>query len=225
MQRSVKPDKSTMSEQDRLMPGIAADVDLQRVGSALLSKILKTRLQRKARSIITSCLEFLLTDLSIVYTAVGYELHNGFTKYLMLFSVGMAAVYVVTLALFLYIHARCYAPKKETAPDADVEEAYAKSNTAPPFVDGLIEFKYPFQFRGKGVLWMLPYFAWAAGVFVVLLIGLSLLLVKDEVSKTTMSGLGAGALLMYQITSDFSEYWVLAHNQHEIQDQDPNHIA
>jgi hypothetical protein len=35
----------------------------------------------------------------------------------------------------------------------------------------------------------------------------------EQISGTTVAALSTGGLLLYQITSDFSEYWVLSRNQ------------
>lgn len=35
----------------------------------------------------------------------------------------------------------------------------------------------------------------------------------DQISGTTVAALSTAGLLLYQITSDFSEYWVLSRNQ------------
>ncbi len=94
-----------------------------------------------------------------------------------------------------------------------VENAYARTNRL-PLIDGFLELPFPVVFRGSW--WILPYVAWlTCGVS---LGGCSYLfyLVRDKLDMASLATLCAGALLLYQITSDFSEYWVHSRNREEV---------
>jgi hypothetical protein len=202
-----------MSETDPLVLTSRGGVLTPEALDILLSQIMTTRLQRKAKGIITSCVELLITDLSIIYTTLNYEIPNGGIKIGMTVMIVLAALYSLLMAIFLFVHSECYAPKN-TKPIMEVEAAFARTNSNPPPIDGILELLFPAKFKGN--VWYLPYIGWGIAVSIALSCALMFLAVQDQVSGTTVAGLSTGGILLYQITSDFSEYWVLSRNHNQI---------
>jgi hypothetical protein len=229
--------------------------------STLLDKVLHSRLQRKAKSIIMSCLQFLFVELALFATALDLlknnrnvqeqERENGeedeetwwfrniSTERIGAYAVlAASASYATFVCIFIYIHSVTSKPlKSRPGPDGEmgtiddenaeskttkaVESAYARSNKI-PILDGILELPFPAKFKGN--FWYLPYFAWVwagacigSGVFVFLFAlpngddeeeGGEDDENRNELNHTTQAALSAAALLLYQVTSDFSEYWV-----------------
>jgi len=183
------------------------DVDI------VLSRILQTRLQRKAKAILLSGIEFLIADLAILYSAIDLNVSNKDIELGMFILTGIAALYILTLVIFLFIHSNWYTSDEatfETSPK--VEEAFAKTNRI-PVVDGLLELPYPAVHKGTGELWYLPYISWSFCAAIIIAGGVLFSIVQEDVPAAATSVLAASALLLYQISSDFSEYWVYSRNQ------------
>ena len=202
-----------MSETDPLVLKSRGGVLTPEALDILLSQIMTTRLQRKAKGIITSCVELFITDLSIVYTTLNYEIPNGGVVVGMTVVIALAALYSLLMAIFLFVHAEFYAPKN-TKPIMEVEAAFARTNSNPPPIDGILELLFPATFKGN--LWYLPYIGWGIAGSIALCCAIMFLIIQDQVTASTFAGLSTGGILLYQITSDFSEYWVLSRNQNQI---------
>ncbi len=184
---------------------------IQRI-SDLLDKVLKTRLQRKAKAVVISGVEFLLVDLAVLSDALEMELGSTYQKAGVATILGGSAVYVVVLSLFIFFHA--LRDKVDSSTTQEVEDAYNKTNKIPIW-DGIMELPFPIKFKGKN--WYFPYLAWGWAAFIIIwgmiFFGFGLEGPKDGgvaagLTTTTLAALSAGAVLLYQITSDFSEYWV-----------------
>lgn len=229
--------------------------------STLLDKVLHSRLQRKAKSIIMSCLQFIFVELALFATALdllknnrnvqeqeredggededSWWFRNVSTERIGTYAVlAASASYAAFVCIFVYIHSVTSKPlKSRPGPDGEmgtiddenmeskttkaVESAYARSNKI-PILDGILELPFPAKFKGN--FWYLPYFAWAwagacigSGVFVFLFVlpnggdeeeGGEDDENRNELNHTTQAALSAAALLLYQVSSDFSEYWV-----------------
>lgn len=96
-----------------------------------------------------------------------------------------------------------------------IENAYAKTNRV-PLIDGILELAFPIIFRGNW--WVLPYVAWLACSVVIGSCAFLFYVVRDQIDMSAMATLAAGALLLYQVTSDFSEYWVHSRHREEVKD-------
>jgi hypothetical protein len=200
-----------MSETDPLILKSRGGVLTPEALDKLLSQIMTTRLQRKAKGIITSCVELFITDLSIIYTTLNYEIPNGGGVMVgMTVVIALAALYSLLMAIYLFVHAEFYAPKN-TKPIMEVEAAFARTNSNPPPMDGILELLFPATFKGN--LWYLPYIGWGIAGSIALSCAIMFLTIQDQISASTVAGLSTGGILLYQITSDFSEYWVLSRNQ------------
>jgi hypothetical protein len=175
----------------------------------VLAQVLNTRLQRKAKAIIISSLEFLLTDLSILLTALNLEIEDDGIKIGIYVVVGFAALYAAALVIFLLVHASFFTDKNSTT-EKEVEDAFSKTNAA-PLVDGFLELPFPAKFGGN--TWFLPYIMWSFFLAIIVTSSVLFAFEYDQISGTTVAALSTGGLLLYQITSDFSEYWVLSRNQ------------
>lgn len=177
---------------------------------AVLNTILNSRLQRKAKSIILSCVEFLVVDLAILLTYLKYEIENASVEFFLRVTLYAGAAYGAILALFLFVHASCFVGKVDNQQTSlRIENAYARTNKL-PFVDGVLELPFPFIYKGD--FWYLPYLTWSICAGLTSFSVFLLYSVRDQLDMVAYSTLGAGALLLYQITSDFSEYWV--HSRH-----------
>ncbi len=180
----------------------------------LLSQALTTHLQSKAKSIIMSGLEFIATDIAIALSVTKYRNESNIIHYGMFGVLGLAALYVIVLGVFLFIHA-IFHLKKNTRTSEKVADAFTKTNQI-PVLDGCLELPFPSMYKGS-TLWFLPYICWS--IFVVLTLGGATLFYFqwEALSNAVLAELSAGFLLLYQISSDFLEYWVLSRNQVEIE--------
>ena len=192
------------------MPKAAAANTLLNGAGNLLGRILQTRLQRKAKSVILSSLEFLIVDLAVLVSALQLEF-DEYKQYGVYAIFGGSALYVVGISIFLFAHAMRQSTDSSTT--KEVETSYSWTNKI-PILDGILELPLPIKFRGN--MWYLPYLAW---LWMLACIGgggyLFGYLEKERVAVETQAALCAAALILYQITSDFSEYWVQSrpHNQ------------
>ena len=179
----------------------------------LLSQVLTTRLQSKSKAIIISNLEFLATDLALYLTISSYDIESDIIRYHFFAVLGVAALYAIVLGVFLFYHALVHT-KQDTKTSQEVANAFTTTNHIPVF-DGCLELPFPIMFKGS--LWYVPYITWT--IFGLIIAGGAFIFYTewDMFSNTTMAEVTAGILLLYQITSDFSEYWVLSRNQVEIE--------
>jgi cytochrome bd-type quinol oxidase subunit 1 len=123
--------------------------------------------------------------------------------------IGLSALYVILLCTFLFFHALKF-PFKHTSTSHEVEDAYDSTNQFPA-IDGLLELGFPLKFKGK--YWRLPYVVLAI-CFMICSAGVALYFEEREnISETTKTALVAAMLLLFQISTDFSEYWVYTRNQ------------
>jgi len=174
--------------------------------SDLLDKVLYTKLQRKAKAVIMTCVQFVLTNVFILLN-VAEEAKNvdkgvGTGIYVM---IGIAIAYVTTVSIFLLIHA-IFSNKTKYETTAEIEQAYEKTN-ASPLIDGLLEI--PLAIRFKGPKWWVVLIFW--GLFIVIgipFVVLIRILPDYDVSNATTLAVGAALFELYEITSDFAEYWV-----------------
>ena len=176
----------------------------------ILNQILVTRLQRKAKSVITTSLQFLVTDLVILLTAIDYEVEDEAMKVGIYVMIGIGAFYALALSMFLFIHAACFTSKEGLTTAKEVEDSYTKTNGF-PVIDGLLELHFPAKFRGS--TWYLPYIMWSFFAAIVAATSVLFAIERDQVTNSTLAALVTACLLLYQVTSDFSEYWVLSRNQ------------
>jgi len=178
--------------------------------SDLLDKVLNTKLQRKAKTIIMTCVQFIFTNafilLNVAEGAKNQDASVGTGIYVM---IGIAIAYVVAVALFLLIFALCNGDVMfETT--KEIEEAYAKTN-ASPVIDGILEI--PLAFRFKGPKWWVVLIFW--GLFIgigVPFVVLVLVLPDFDVHSATSVAVVAAIFELYEITSDFAEYWIYTRN-------------
>eukprot|EP00551_Chaetoceros_affinis_P001604 CAMPEP_0203638942 /NCGR_PEP_ID=MMETSP0088-20131115/4815_1 /ASSEMBLY_ACC=CAM_ASM_001087 /TAXON_ID=426623 /ORGANISM="Chaetoceros affinis, Strain CCMP159" /LENGTH=236 /DNA_ID=CAMNT_0050493689 /DNA_START=362 /DNA_END=1072 /DNA_ORIENTATION=+ len=179
----------------------------------LLSTILNSRLQRKAKSIILSSVEFLIVDFAVLQTYLQLEIQNPAITNGLRISLFVGAAYVAALALFLFVHSFVFLRVTNMKTTDRIENAYAKTNRI-PLLDGILELPFPVVFRGSW--WILPYVAWLACGSVIGVSSYLFWVVREELDMTALATLAAGALLLYQITSDFSEYWVHSRHREEV---------
>jgi len=200
---------TTDTKRKNLISGLGglATVDI------VLTQLLKTRLQRKAKDILLSGIQFLIADVAIVYSAIDLNVANKDIELGMFIVTGVAALYIVILMIFLFIHSNWYTSDDPTVETSlKVEEAYADTNGI-PLIDGLLELPYPAQYKGNGAAWYLPYISWSFCAAIIIAGGVLFAIGQEEVPAAATSILSASALLLYQISSDFSEYWVYSRNQ------------
>ena len=124
--------------------------------------------------------------------------------------VGIGAFYVLALSMFLFIHAMCFTAKEGVTTVKEVEDSYTKTN-AVPLIDSILELPLPAKFRGS--TWYLPYIMWSFFAVIVAASTVLFVIERDQVSDSTTAALVTACLLLYQLTGDFSEYWVLSRNQ------------
>lgn len=100
----------------------------------LFDQILRTRLQRRAKSILVSGLEFLITDLAILFLAIDLNIQNKQVELGLFIVTGIGALYVLSLCVFLFVHASCYLNAKKMNTTAEIEEAFAKKQMQFPLL-------------------------------------------------------------------------------------------
>jgi hypothetical protein len=176
--------------------------------SILLDKVLKTRLQRRAKSIIISSVQFLLLALAILLIANDLEYEKKLYQIIVYALIGASMFYVFVIMVFLFFHAKALPMNLKTT--MDVEVAYSRTNMI-PLLDSIFEIHFPLRFRGNK--WYFPYIIWGFSAGLVAGTVVVFLLIRDEISASTTSLMISAALILYQITGDFAEYWVHSRNQ------------
>lgn len=176
--------------------------------SILLDKVLKTRLQRRAKSIIISSVQFILLVLAILLIAVDLEYEKKVHQVIAYALIGGSMCYVFLIMIFLFFHAKALPKNLKTT--LDVEIAYSRTNMI-PLLDSVFEIHLPLRFRGNK--WYFAYFIWVISTGLVAGTVAIFLLIRDEVSASTTTLMISAALILYQITGDFAEYWVHSRNQ------------
>lgn len=187
------------------MSGVIGNVD------SILSEVLDTRLKRKAKSIILTTLQLLLTDGVLALRAVEENdqknEENGTDDDRITLSLkimlGVSAGYAVLLSIFSFFHSLCLPSNLGTK--KEVEDAYKKTNKIPIF-DSLVEIAMAIKFRGTA--WWVIWIMW--GMFLGISVTLFLLFVilRDSVQNSTIAAVTVAVFQLYQITGDFSEYWI-----------------
>jgi len=174
----------------------------------VLDIVLDTQLKRKAKAIIMTCIQFIFVENLIMFqttdkieeTGKGMAIYDKFSY--------AGAGYAGLLAVFLFFHA-LFLPKNINVRE-EVGLAYAKTNNI-PILDSLLEIPLAAQF--KGTLWWLVWVAWGmCGAVVAGWLILYYMLPNEELKGTMYMALSVAILQIYQITGDFSEYWIFTRN-------------
>lgn len=180
----------------------------------LLDKVLTSRIQRRAKGIIRSGLNFLMTSVVVLLSASEFNPNSNEDAFTLLslsplaITVCVSAFFMLALCIFLFFHAAKLPPHTRT--EHEVENAYASTNKYPTY-DGILELRFPAKFRGTN--WWFAYIITGMCV-AILFTGFGLWFVeRDRISNTTTAALFSAASLLENITSDFSEYWVYTRNQ------------
>ena len=188
----------------------------------LLDTVLKSRVQRKAKDIVRDGINYILFIVVLLQTSpdiTGSADDNlstlGKLYYAIMMTsfgniVGVSLVFILLLSLFIFWHAVRFHPCLKAVTNHEVESAYEATNEYPA-IDGFLELSFPYRFKGS--MWALPYFVLAGCVSI---ISLGLVVYLDEyehVTKVTSGALGASAIELLVVATDFSEYWVHTRNQ------------
>ena len=166
----------------------------------ILGSFLNTKLQRKAKTAISTGVQFILTDALILLQVSDFaqikKIDTGISWELWVIT-ALSIAYVLSLIIFLIVHA-ARLPKNQWV-TAEVEEAFEKTNGIAMF-DGFLELPFPARFRGIGT-WYIPYIFW--GIFLAFLIAMLVLyiLVADEVESSTVVAYAVAVLQVFQMTS------------------------
>lgn len=179
----------------------------------ILDQILKTRLQRKAKTILMSSIQLIILIVALFLMNYDIELfredeiipHRNL-KVCLVITIGFAGVYIAILSVFVFIHSVCLLPPNSETTQ-EIEDAFSRTNSI-PYIDGLLELGFPTKYKGNK--WYLPYIIWSISGAIVGVTAYIFAQIFDGDSTTPASTAthGAAALLLYQITTDFSEYWV-----------------
>lgn len=174
--------------------------------SSLLDKVLTTKLQRKAKTVIMTIVQFVLTNTFIVMSAAEQaETQNKTISQGLKLTIGISTAYTVLLACFLLIHGNMQGDSAYQT-NSEIEDAYAKTNQV-QLVDGLLEI--PLAIKFKGPFWWLIWIFWALFLGIaVAFITLVIFLPDFEVNNSTSIAVSAAVFELYEITGDFSEYWI-----------------
>lgn len=177
----------------------------------ILGRFLNTKLQRKAKSVISTAVQFILTDALILLQISDVnqiiDVNKGISWEFWTIT-GLSIAYVLSLIIFLIVHASKL-PQNQWV-KKEVEEAFEKTNSN-AMLDGFMELPFPAKFKGIGG-WYIPYIFW--GIFLLFLITILILyiIIGDDVQRSTVLTYCVAVLQVYQLTSDFSEYWVYTRN-------------
>jgi hypothetical protein len=132
-----------------------------------------------------------------------YDDYNNKTSVRAAFYISV--FYAGLMGIFLFVHTSDFMRGEKLATTAEIENSYKTSNQV-PIVTGLLELTFPLMHDGD--LWFLPYFGWLISAIVT---GITIYLISvlgNQLNTTAVATLLTAAFLLYQITSDFSEYWV-----------------
>ncbi len=193
-----------------MAPSSAASSNALKTINSILNTILNSRLQRKAKSVILTAAECIIVLFSIFQTYQQLNIENESVKFGVRMTIYVGAGYTAFVALFIFIHSIFFLKTENVQTSENVELAFAKTNML-PVVDGILEIPFALIFRGP--LWYLSYLAWLVCGGVIGMSSYLFYVVREELSLEATSTLSAGALLLYQMTSDFSEYWVHSRNR------------
>jgi hypothetical protein len=188
--------------------------------SILLDKVLKSRLQKKAKGVIVASCQYLLLGGFFITEVIRHDFESKVAERAAYTLAIGADVYVVSISVFLFIHAKRN-PNRHSVLAEEVEDAYECTNQVPLF-DGIAELVLPIKFRGDW--WYLPYIAWA---WFGAILGGNIWLFTSPFASWGDNGLASSAvmsaalLILFSITSDFSEYWVRSRNQELVKPPNP----
>jgi hypothetical protein len=178
----------------------------------ILDQILKTRLQRKAKTILMSSIQLIILIVALFLMNYDIELfredeiipHRNL-KVCLVITIGLAGVYIAILSVFIFIHSVCLLPPNSETTH-EIEDAFSRTNSI-PYIDGLLELGFPTKYKGNK--WYLPYIIWSiSGAIVGVTAYIFVQIFDGDHTSANTATHGAAALLFYQITTDFSEYWV-----------------
>mmetsp|Transcript_9200 Transcript_9200/g.13505 ORF Transcript_9200/g.13505 Transcript_9200/m.13505 type:complete len:211 (-) Transcript_9200:37-669(-) len=171
----------------------------------LLEQVLSNRANGKVKDVAMSGLETLVICAALFMSFMDMDIENWLETYIIL---GASASYAILLSVLCIIHSSC-TPKGTTT--KQVEDAYTATNLF-PIIDGILELGFPVIFGGK--MWYLPLIMWV--FFLAILISGILFFGKIETNLTDKGMAVTEALLLYQMTSDFAEYWTHTRNQEKL---------
>jgi len=182
----------------------------------LLTKVLDTKIQRKAKSIIMTCIQFILTNFYLLVSSDEAALNQNENIGIALkVMIGISGAYAIGLAIFVLIHALLLG-SHEYETDKDVEAAYEKTNLY-PVIDHILEIPLAIKFRGK--VWWLVLVIWAVFLAIAVAFVIIVRFQPDyDVDNSTSIAVAAAVMMLYQITGDFSEYWIYTRNDKKVND-------
>ncbi len=187
----------------------------------ILSQVLKTRIQRKAKGVIRSGINYLISTLvlfsstSDVIIAKENIYEGAYILWKALMSSGFGILialsdfYVMLLCIFLFLHATTF-PFDRHYTTRDVEKAYDRTNQYPA-IDGILELGFPAKFKEK--YWQFSYVILGISTSFIASGAVLYAMNFEHTSSTTTSALVATMVLLFQISADFSEYWVYTRHQ------------
>jgi len=178
----------------------------------VLDVVYTTHLKKKAKTIIITSVEFVLVDIFIVYEAYqNVETMEENVRFGLQIMSLVAAGYAALVAVFVFVHALVLSDTAKVNPK--LEAAYQKTNNV-AVIDSILEL--PLAFKFKGPLWWLVWVFWAlfAGICSLFIV-LSVLGTDFNLSDSSYAALAVAITQLYEITGDFSEYWISTRNRSE----------
>mmetsp|Transcript_61578 Transcript_61578/g.74065 ORF Transcript_61578/g.74065 Transcript_61578/m.74065 type:complete len:207 (+) Transcript_61578:18-638(+) len=181
-----------------------------------LSRVLNTKLKRKSKSIVITCAQYLLVNGFLLLQENENEVKSGNNS----IDTGLVAmviiggIYAIITALFAFLHAFWLPPTLKVSEEVELD--YGKSNNL-PLIDSILEI--PLAVKWKGSLWWIVWIFW--GFFLAIFVAsvVLLLFIPELTAKnSTVVAVAAALLQLYQITGDFSEYWVYTRNAEAVYD-------
>ncbi|KAL7566184.1 hypothetical protein ACA910_011259 [Epithemia clementina (nom. ined.)] len=165
--------------------------------SNLLDSVILNRNKRRAKQVVKTGIEFLMSVALLLYTIHEQENDYGIAPSgLALAMISMS--YVCAIMFFITVHAYRLPPEFHTTPA--IEEAYKKTNNW-PIIDGFMEIPLPYRFGGAVV----AYTFWSVFflLFLVLMVTLALTYSGPYVLSSFLA-----TFTLYDLTSELCEYWV-----------------
>ena len=161
----------------------------------LFGAVLNTKIQRKAKDIVMTCVQFIFTSVYLILNnreGAGDQNENVITALKII--TGFSIAYAISLAIFILIHALRFGDD-EYETYKEIEDAYKKTNTI-PLVDSVLEI--PLAMKFKGNLWWLVLIIW---VWFVALSVACVIIIRFQpcyvASKSTTVAATAGVLQLY----------------------------
>lgn len=192
-----------MNLEEAVEAGVAYTVEV-------VEQTLHNRNQRLAKTIVVSCVEFLVAVASILAGVINeVNESNGsdgdsYVFSLTYFVVAVTMLYVAVVAIIIFATSRRLKPHARLDPEIDL--LYAATNKM-ICIDGILEIPLSIKYAGRCI----PIFMWSVYLLLLILVMMAMFYVPEgsvnQTSAQTYVASFLAVIQMYRITSDVCEFW------------------